>query len=75
MAVVIEGHETHFRTAEAGFDLGKIPGIDKTLLAPMTQTVVRIPVTQAVIYGWYNNEMGSYVNMLGERTVSIAELM
>jgi len=38
-------------------------------------TVVRIPVTQAVIYGWYDNEMGSYVNMLGDRTVSIAELM
>jgi glyceraldehyde 3-phosphate dehydrogenase len=26
-----------------------------------------------VIYGWYDNEMGSYVNMLGDRTASIAE--
>jgi glyceraldehyde 3-phosphate dehydrogenase len=39
------------------------------------ETVIRIPVTQAVIYGWYDNEMGSYVNMLGDRAVSIAELM
>jgi glyceraldehyde 3-phosphate dehydrogenase len=37
--------------------------------------VVRAPVTQAVIYGWYDNEMGSYVNMLGDRTVTIAENM
>jgi glyceraldehyde 3-phosphate dehydrogenase len=37
--------------------------------------LVRIPVTQAVIYGWYDNEMGSYVNMLGDRTVSVAEMM
>jgi glyceraldehyde 3-phosphate dehydrogenase len=39
------------------------------------EMLVRIPVTQAVIYGWYDNEMGSYVNMLGDRTVSVAELM
>jgi glyceraldehyde 3-phosphate dehydrogenase len=32
-----------------------------------------IQVTQAVIYGWYDNEMASYVNLLGDRTVSIAE--
>jgi glyceraldehyde 3-phosphate dehydrogenase len=34
-----------------------------------------VPVTQAVIYGWYDNELGSYTNMLGDRTVSIAGLM
>jgi len=28
-----------------------------------------------VIYGWYDNEMASYVNILGDRTVSIAEAM
>jgi len=32
-------------------------------------------VTQTVIYGWYDNELGSYTNMLGDRTVSIAKLM
>jgi glyceraldehyde 3-phosphate dehydrogenase len=45
------------------------------LVSNPAEAVVRIPVTQAVIYGWYDNEMGSYVNMLGDRTVSIAEMM
>ena len=76
VAATIEGHETHSRTAEAAIDLANIPGLEKELLSkPGGGTVVRIPVTQAVIYGWYDNEMGSYVNMLGDRTVSIAELM
>ncbi len=39
------------------------------------QKFIEVPVTQAVIYGWYDNELGSYTNMLGDRTVSIAELM
>jgi glyceraldehyde 3-phosphate dehydrogenase len=76
VATTIEGHETHSRTAEAAIDLAKVPGLEKDLLSSLGEgTVVRIPVTQAVIYGWYDNEMGSYVNMLGDRTVSIAELM
>ena len=33
------------------------------------------PVTQAVIYGWYDNELGSYTNMLGDLTVSITDKM
>jgi glyceraldehyde 3-phosphate dehydrogenase len=41
----------------------------------MKTQVIRIPVTQAVIYGWYDNENGSYVHMLGDRTVSIAETL
>ena len=75
VAATIEGHETHTRTAEAAIDLAKVPGLEKDLLSNPGGTLVRIPVTQAVIYGWYDNEMGSYVNMLGDRTVSIAELM
>jgi glyceraldehyde 3-phosphate dehydrogenase len=39
------------------------------------QRFIEVPVTQVVIYGWYDNELGSYTNMLGDRTVSIAELM
>ena len=75
VAAIIEGHETHTRTAEARIDLAKVPGINKEALSNPNELVIRIPVTQAVIYGWYDNEMGSYVNMLGDRTVSIAELM
>jgi len=75
VAATIEGYETHSRTAEATLDLAKIPGLKMDLLSDAGGSVVRIPVTQAVIYGWYDNEMGSYVNMLGDRTASIAELM
>jgi len=74
-AAIIEGHETHTRTAEACIDLAKVPGLDSGLLASMKTQVIRIPVTQAVIYGWYDNENGSYVHMLGDRTVSIAETL
>lgn len=37
--------------------------------------MVRPQVTQAVIYGWYDNEMGNNVYMLGDRTVCLAEHM
>jgi glyceraldehyde 3-phosphate dehydrogenase len=74
-AAIIEGFETHTRTAEASIDLSKAPGMDASLLAALKSVVVRLPVTQAVIYGWYDNEKGSYVRMLGDRTVSIAEAL
>ncbi|MFO7645421.1 MAG: glyceraldehyde 3-phosphate dehydrogenase NAD-binding domain-containing protein [Desulfosarcina sp.] len=74
-AAVIEGSETHTRTADLKLDLANVPGFPQSVLDHLTDTVVRAPVTQAVIYGWYDNEMGSYVNMLGDRTVSIAENM
>ena len=72
-AAIIEGHETHTRTAEISIDLKQVAGLDASIIGALADTAVRIPVTQAVIYGWYDNEMGSYVNLLGDRTVSIAE--
>ena len=74
-AAVIEGHETHTRTADLSLDLANVPGFSQEILGSLPDTVVRAPVTQAVIYGWYDNEMGSYVNMLGDRTVTMAENM
>lgn len=74
-AAIIEGHETHTRTAEAAIDLKQVPGLEKAVSDKPYPSIIRVPVTQAVIYGWYDNEMGSYVNMLGDRTVSIAESM
>jgi len=74
-ATIIEGHETHTRTANVTIDLKKVPGLDKNVISSLNDTVIRIPVTQCVIYGWYDNEMGSYVNILGDRTVSVAENM
>lgn len=74
-AAIIEGYETHTRTAEVTIDLNTVPGLDKSVVSALNNPVIRIPVTQAVIYGWYDNELGSYVNMLGDRTVSVAEHM
>ncbi len=74
-ATIIEGHETHTRTAEVTLDLGRIPGLPDDVRAGLRDRVYRIPITQAVIYGWYDNDLGSSVNMLGDRTVSVAEDM
>jgi glyceraldehyde 3-phosphate dehydrogenase len=74
-AAIIEGHETHTRTAEVSLDLTKVCGIRQDQLEDGGQSIARIAITQAVIYGWYDNELGGYVNMLGDRTVSLSENM
>jgi glyceraldehyde 3-phosphate dehydrogenase len=74
-AAIIEGHETHTRTAEVSLDLTKVCEIREDQLRDASRSIARIAITQAVIYGWYDNELGGYVNMLGDRTVSIAENM
>ena len=60
-AVTIEGVETHTRT---GFVDVRITG-----------TQHRIPVTHVKIFGWYDNEMGSYTYRLGELTTHVAKTM
>ena len=72
-AVVIEGTETHTRTGFVEVDLASLPGIDESALAGFAQPVVRVPVTHAKVFGWYDNEYGSYTNMLGDLTVHVAE--
>jgi len=72
-AVVIEGHETHTRTGFLGLDLRKIPGLDASVVEKLDDPIARIPVTHAKIFGWYDNEYGSYTNMLGDLTVHIAD--
>ena len=74
-AAIIEGHETHTRTSELVVDLSQVTGLDEKAKAAIRDMTIHVPMTQAVIYGWYDNEMGSYVNMLGDRAVSIAEDM
>ena len=73
VATIIEGHETHTRTADVTIDLKKVSGVPGELLANLDHAYAKVSITQAVIYGWYDNESGSYVNMLGDRIVSIAE--
>ncbi len=65
---VIEAHEIHTRTAEVTVD-------PRGLEPDGTGGLLSIPVTQAVIYGWYDNEMGGYVHMLGELTCEVASSM
>ena len=75
-AALIEGHETHTRTAEVEIDLEKVCSLQGNETdREGSGNFARIAITQAVIYGWYDNELGSYVNMLGDRTVSVAELL
>ncbi|MFH2091641.1 MAG: glyceraldehyde 3-phosphate dehydrogenase NAD-binding domain-containing protein [Pseudomonadota bacterium] len=74
-AAVIEGHETHARTGAININLEHVRGLDSSVLSAIKDHMASIQVTQTVIYGWYDNEMAGYVNMLGDRTVSIAEAM
>lgn len=70
-ATIIEGTETHTRTASIFVNLAKAGVADLSV----SSSVLEVPITQAVIYGWYDNELGSYTNMLGDLTVKIAETM
>ncbi len=70
-ATIIEGHETHTRTAFATLELSKFSKLPADVLKQLPGNI-EIPITQAVIYGWYDNEMGSYTSMLGDLTVKIA---
>ncbi|MDA8164563.1 MAG: glyceraldehyde-3-phosphate dehydrogenase [Desulfobacteraceae bacterium] len=71
-ASIIEGTETHTRTANIRVNLQRLGCAAGSENAPQ---FVDVPVTQVVIYGWYDNELGSYTNMLGELTAKVAERM
>jgi glyceraldehyde 3-phosphate dehydrogenase len=70
-AVVIEAVETHTRTGFVEVDLAQVPGLDRAALAKLGSTRVRVPVTHAKVFGWYDNEYGSYTNLLGDLTVHV----
>lgn len=72
-AAVIEGTETHTRTATIPVNLKKTQV--GSSLGEDDNPILQVPVTQAVIYGWYDNELGSYTNMLGDLTVKVAQTM
>ena len=69
-AIVIEGHETHTRTGFVHLptDMLEKYGIRNT-------PDIQLPVTHAKIFGWYDNEFGSYVTSLGKLTVYINKNM
>jgi glyceraldehyde 3-phosphate dehydrogenase len=63
-AVVIEGTETHTRT---GFMDLQVPAD----AAGGAGGSVRVPLTHVKVFGWYDNEMGSYTYRLGELTAHV----
>ena len=62
-AVVIEGQATHTRTGMIHLDLSEMQG---QTIGGEFESRTSIPVTHAKIFGWYDNEFGSYVNRLGD---------
>ena len=71
-AVVIESTEIHTRTATIRVNLNQLKNIK---VEGAGSSILEVPFTQAAIYGWYDNEFGSYTNMLGELTKTIADRM
>jgi glyceraldehyde 3-phosphate dehydrogenase len=74
-AAIIEGRETRVQTAPvrvALSDTCRIVPEDAPLQADPS-SILEVPVSQVVIYGWYDNELGSFSNMMGERTITIAK--
>ena len=70
-AIVIEGQFNHTRTAFIDVDLSNVPDLPDAFLKTLSQSTMRIPVVHAKIFGWYDNEYGSYTNRLGDLTAYI----
>ncbi len=69
-AVVIEGVETHTRTGFTTLNLKELACFkDKDLDVDEAE----IPVTHLKVFGWYDNELGSYVKRMSELTDYIAD--
>lgn len=67
-AVTLEAHETHTRTGFISF-----PPEALALQGVKTDKELGMPVTHAKIFGWYDNELGSYVHCLSMLTNYIAD--
>ncbi len=70
-AVVIEGQFNHTRTSFIDIDCTWIPGLPPQVLPSLPTKTLRVPVVHAKIFGWYDNEYGSYTNRLGDLTVHV----
>lgn len=71
-AAVVEGRET--RVQQGRVRVSVTPGcrISPEGAFQGEGCTVEVPVNQVVVYGWYDNELGSFTHMLGERTLAIA---
>ncbi|HNQ64548.1 MAG TPA: glyceraldehyde 3-phosphate dehydrogenase NAD-binding domain-containing protein [Smithella sp.] len=70
-AVIIEGQFNHTRTAFINLDLAHIPNMPAEVANSFPDKVMKVPVVHAKIFGWYDNEYGSYTNRMGDLTVHI----
>jgi len=61
-ATIIEGSETHARTGFTRVNLAEL-GISE--LAPEHREV-EVPVTHLKVFGWYDNELGSYTRRMSQ---------
>jgi glyceraldehyde 3-phosphate dehydrogenase (phosphorylating) len=73
-AAVVEGRETRAHTSRVKVNLGSACRIITTgqPAQEVGGSTLEIPVTRSVVYGWYDNELGSFCNILGETTKRIA---
>ena len=53
----------------------KLLHLEPKLLEGRDSSTVRVPVTHAKVFGWYDNEYGSYTNMYGDLTVHVHRTM
>jgi glyceraldehyde 3-phosphate dehydrogenase len=74
-SIVIEGQFNHTRTALIPVDLSQIPGLCGEGKAAMPVRRLEIPVVHAKIFGWYDNEYGSYTNRMGDLTVHAHKML
>ena len=71
-AVVVESVETHTRTGFASIDFRGLD-LPEHVIAHLDNPVLTIPVTHAKIFGWYDNEYGSYTNLLGDLSAHVQD--
>ncbi|OPY04747.1 MAG: hypothetical protein A4E61_00572 [Syntrophorhabdus sp. PtaB.Bin184] len=74
-AIVIEGQFNHTRTAFIDVDVAGIPNVPEELLKAAPKGNIRVPVVHAKIFGWYDNEYGSYTNRMGDLSVYVHKSM
>lgn len=69
-AVVIEGTETHARTGFTRVNLEEL-GLPEELLSGRRE--IEVPVTHLKLFGWYDNELGSYACRMSQLCHYVAD--
>ena len=70
-AVIIEGQFNHTRTAFINLDISHIPNLPAEMMKAFPEKLMKVPVVHTKIFGWYDNEYGSYTNRVGDLTVYV----